>query len=149
VVSGDSLAKVRIKRAEWCENFGPTHRMCSDSPPLLGRELRLVVKDIRESLVELADIMEQCDPLDAVECSLIEPGGVAENERIARYPTHVGASYGVVGIDGVKERLHRGRPEPFGFGLGRVLPIKEPSGRQADCHWHEVAHGNAEGKNRT
>lgn len=149
MVSGDSLAKVRIKGAERCENFGSTYGMCSHSPPLFGRELRRVVKDVRESLVELADVVEQCDPLDAVEGSLIEPGGVAENERKARDPTHVGASYGVVGIDGVKERLHRGRPEPFGFGLGRVLPIKEPSGRQADCHWHEVAHGNAERKNRT
>src|SRR6185369_12379969 len=126
-----------------------SHGMCSHSAPLLWRELRRVVKDVRESLVELADVVEQRDPLDAVERSLIEPGGIAKNERIARDPTHVGACYGVVGIDGIQERLHRGRPEPLGFGLGHVLPIKEPSGRQANCYWYEVAHGCALRKKRT
>ena len=89
VVGGDSLAQIRVERGERSKNLGPALRVGSHGPPLLWCELGLVVKDVGESLVELTDIVEQRDALDAAAHALIEFRGFGQQERISRDATHV------------------------------------------------------------
>jgi hypothetical protein len=143
VVGGDSLAEIRVKRGEWSKNLCSSLRVSSHGPPFLRCELGLVVKDVRESFVELADIVEQRDPLDTALGSLIEPRGVAEYEGIRRDTPDVGASYGVVRVYGVEQCLHGCGPKPFGLGPDRVFAIKESARCSRDRYRHDVAHGRA------
>ena len=117
---------------------------------LLGRELRRIVEDVGERLVELADIVKKRDTLDAAERSLVEPGRFAEYERIGRDPAHVRAGNRIIGVDCVEESFKRCRAEPLGSRASAVLAIQQSARcRRADCHRYELTHGRALSKNRT
>jgi len=77
VVRGDTLSQVGVKRAERREHIRAPLRMCPDRSPFLGRELRLLVKDVGQRSVQLANIMEERNTLDATQCALVEVGSFA------------------------------------------------------------------------
>jgi len=101
VVRGDTLSQVGVKRAERREHIRTPLRVCPDRSPFFGRELRLLVKDVGQRSVQLANIVEERDTLDATQCALVEVSGLAEYQSVYRDPANVGARLGVVGIDRV------------------------------------------------
>jgi 23S rRNA (cytosine1962-C5)-methyltransferase len=124
--------------------------MGHDCSAFLGGELRRIVKDVGERLVELAYVVEQRHALDAAEGSLVEPGCIAEDERIGRDATHMGAGNRIVRVDCVEKRFERGGAESLGSRARGVLAIEQPArGGRADCHRYEFSHGRALRKNRT
>ena len=92
--------------------------MRRDGAPLRGGERVLVVDDVEERLVDLADVVEERDALDALALVLGEVGRVGEDERVGGDAAHVRAGFRVVGVDGVEQRLERGGGEPLGGAAG-------------------------------
>ena len=88
--------------------------MGEDGASLGGRQLRVVVDDVEERLVNLADVVEEGDALERAQLVLIETGGVAEDQRIAGDPPDVLSRFVVVGLDRVEQRLERGGREALG-----------------------------------
>jgi hypothetical protein len=140
VVRGDTLSQVRIKRAERREYIRTPLRMCPDRSPFLGRELRLLVKDVGQGSVKLADIMEERDSLDATQSALVEVSCLAEYESVYRDPANVGARLGVISIDRVEQRLESCRAQPLGSVAQLVLAKKEAACCCADREWEDVLH---------
>jgi len=70
---------------------------------LLGCQLRRLVEDVAQCAMQLADVMEQGDPLDAAQRSFIVSGGVADDQGIGCDPAHVGSGDFVVGVDGIEQ----------------------------------------------
>jgi len=59
------------------------------------------VEDIRQRPVELADVVEERDTLDAVQRALVQTAFFAEYQRVGGDPADVRARNGVVGVDGI------------------------------------------------
>ena len=84
-----------------------------------GRERVVVVDDVEERLVDLADVVKERDALDA-RCTRArrELGGVGEDERVGGDAAHVRAGLGVVRVDGVEQRFECGGGETLGGSAG-------------------------------
>jgi len=141
VVSGDALCKLRIKSAERRQHFRSTQRMRHDGTALLGSELRRLMEDVGQSAVQLADVVEQCYALDAVQRSFIETGRLAEDERVVRDAPHMITRDGVVGIDCIEQCLHRRRAQAFGAAAHGVLAENQAACGGSNRNRDDVAHG--------
>ena len=64
------------------EHVGAALRVRRDRPSLLRREPRVVVDDVEERFVDLADVVEEGDPSDAATHASGESCGVGEDERV-------------------------------------------------------------------
>jgi hypothetical protein len=128
VVRGDAAPEIGIKRAKRIENFSATLWMGFHCSPLLRRELGCLVEDVRQSSVELADVVKQCDALNAAQPVPVEPCGPGQNQRVRRDSAHVLARLFVVGIDRIEQRFHRRRGESLGFGPRSVLAVEKSAG---------------------
>ena len=60
-------------------------------------------------------------------CMLVEAGGVGDDERVGGHAAHVHAGVGIVGLDGVEQRLERGAGEPLHGLAGAALANHERS----------------------
>jgi len=128
VVRGDATPQIGIKRAKRIEHFSATLRMGFHRSALLRRELGYLVEDVRQSSVELPDVVKQCDALNAAHRVPVEPSGLGQNQRVRRDPAHVVARLLVVGIDCIEQRLHRRRGESLGFVSRSVLAVEKSAG---------------------
>ena len=111
-----------------------------DRPPLGRGEPGVVVHDVEQRLVDLADVVKERHPLDRALRMLVEVGGVGDDQRVGRHPAHVHAGVGIVGLDGVEQRLERCAGEPLHGLAGAALANHERSaggggGSKAQGRW--------------
>ena len=151
MVRRDALRKLRIERRQRRHHLSAALRVRHYGAPLLGGEIGWIVEDVRKRLVQLSNVVEQRNPLDAVLGVVIETGSLAQDEGIGRDAADVRASGGVVGIDCVEQGLERGRAEPLGVASHAVLAVEESSsgGGSSGRERHDVSHGHGFRKKRT
>jgi hypothetical protein len=106
------------------------------------------VHDIEECFVDLTNVVEEGNALDAANGGFIEARGASERHAVGGDATDVCARDGIVGIDGIEQRFECRRGESRGaFGLA-VLSNED----RADADAGEEAcssHGGERGKNET
>jgi hypothetical protein len=78
--------------------------------------------------VEFPNVMEQRYPLDAALRTLVETGGLGEDERISSDAAYVRTSGFVVGVDRVQQRLERSRAQSLGLRAKVVLAVEQAAG---------------------
>jgi len=105
--------ELRIEPVEWREDVGAPLGVGEDGAALRGRELAVVVNDVEERFVDLADVVKQGNALDASGVVLIESGGFGEDECVVGDAPDMGAGFHVVCVDGVEEGLEGGGGEAF------------------------------------
>jgi hypothetical protein len=76
----------------------------------------MVVHDVEQRFVDLADVVEECNALDGVTAALVETSGFGDNESVGRNAAHVLTRVSVVGFNGIEKRLHARGGEPL-YGL--------------------------------
>ena len=121
VMGENADRELGIEWRERREDRGAAARMGRDRPSLGRGEPAVVVNDVEERFVDLADVVEERDALDAAKDVVPETSGIAEDQRIARDLTDMLAGFVVVGFDRVENRLEGGGREPFGAGTAVVL----------------------------
>lgn len=114
VVGQDAVGKLGVEGAEWREDRGATLRVGGDGAAVLGGELRLVVDDVEECLVDLSDVVEEGDAFDRATFVIGEAGRVGDDERVGRHATNVRTGLRVVRVDRVEECLEGRRGESLG-----------------------------------
>ena len=122
------LGRSGKERRQRSQDLGAALRVRHHGAALLGGELRLLVEDVGERPVELADVVEERDSLDAAQSALVQTGGFAEYQCVGRDAADVRAGDGVVGVDGVEQRLERGRAKPLGLRPHAVLAVEQSAG---------------------
>jgi hypothetical protein len=85
--------------------------------------------------MNLSNVVEQGDPLDAAAFVLVEISGPREDQRICRNPSQVSPRFMIVRIDGVEQRLEGGSGEALRGTSGGQLPRGEDAA--------DSAHGDA------
>lgn len=150
VVREHTVGQVGIEEGQRLEDLGASLRVRRDQTALLRRHLGVViVHDIEERFVNLPNIVEERDALDAPDGGLIEPRGTRECHAIDSDASHVRSRHGVVRIDGVEQSLERGGGEacrPLGLAM---LPNEERPNTGAEGEKNRLSHGEERGKNRT
>jgi hypothetical protein len=86
------------------------------------------VKDVAHRFVNLSDIVEEGDALDACACAVIEFGRVAENEGIAGDTSDVPACIRIICIDRIQQSLQRRRPKSLGVNARAPLANEYSAG---------------------
>src|SRR5690242_12832480 len=107
MVRDDAFRQVGVERGDGCEDVGPAPRMRVDLTSFRWREVGALVNDVEERFVDLSNVMKQGDPLDDFFLMLVELCGIGKDERVGSNASHVSARLGVVGVDGVEQRLER------------------------------------------
>ena len=145
VVRLDALAQVRVKGVERRQHLGSASGMSANRAPFLRCELRLVVEDVRQSLVQLPNIVEQSDSLDTVEHSRIEISGFPEHESVRGDAADVRAGHGIVRLDRIEKSFQRRRAKSFRLCSTAVLLIRERAGAggSANGDWKDFPHATA------
>ena len=130
VVREDAFRQIGIEAAEGREHFGATLWVRGNGLALVRGELVRVVDDVEQRFVDLPDIVEECDTLDAAPHVLLEAGRVGEHERVRGDAADVRAGVGIVGIDGLEQRLERGGGDALrGLPSLELVPEQQRGGR--------------------
>ena len=129
VVREHAGGELRVEAVQGCEHVGTTLGVREDRSALGGGELAVVVDDVEERLVDLADVVKERDTLDDALVAVAQSGGVGEDEGVVGDAADVGAGLGVVGVDGVEERFEGGGGEPLGALPAGVLALDEQDAR--------------------
>ena len=140
VMRQHALGKIGIEMLQRREDVGAAPGVRHHRAPFRRREPGVVVKDVGDRLVDLADVVEQCDALDAVTRALVHVGRIGENQRIVGDAPDVGAGDGVVGVDGVEQRLERGGAEPLGVLARAAFANHQSAGEEADTERGQFGH---------
>lgn len=128
VMTQNAFAKIRVEAGKGLEHFRATLRVSGDEPPFTLRQSGVIVDNVVDSRMNLADVVEQRDALDTTALVFIEVGGVRQNERVRRHPPYVGAGFVVVGVDRIKEGFEGGSGKAFGRApRGRLARGEEAS----------------------
>lgn len=141
VVRQDALGELGIEAGEGSEHVGAPSGVGGDRATLVLAQLLPFVNDVEESLVDLADVVKEGDALDAAEGPLVPSRGISDDERVVGDASDVGPGLGVVGVDGVEERLERRGGHAFGRSAGVPLVQEEGAEAGADGDGSEVGHG--------
>jgi len=128
VMRQDALGEVGIERRERSQHVRATLWVRLHGTQLLRRQVRVIVNDVEQRLVDLSNVVKQRDSFDGGLLVRIEIGGVREDERITRDAAHVAAGFGVVRIDGAEERLQDGGGESFCGKAVMALAHEEHAG---------------------
>ena len=153
VMTEHTGAEIRIKARHRLEDLGAALRMGGDQLPFRGRELMIVVNDVIDRRVDLANVVEKRDALDASATRFVEFGGTREDQRVSRNAPDVSTRLVVVGVDRVEQRLECGSRKSLGGLAGGGLtsgeqaadrPNREPWNRAQ--HSIFFSHGVGEGK---
>lgn len=131
VMRCDSLPQVGVEGDDRAQHLGTALRMRPDSSPLLRGKLGVFVKNVGERFVQLPDVVEERDPLDTAPGVLIVAGRPRKDVRERRDSADVSASFRVVGINGVEQRLERGGAQPLRAGPATPFPEEESAGGDA------------------
>jgi hypothetical protein len=140
VVRRDTLPEVGIKGIQGRENLGATLRMRSNRASLFRSELGFVVKDVSECFVQLADVVEQRDSLDAVEHPVVELRSAPKYERVLRNAADMCAGNGVVCLNRIQERFESCRAQALGLGAPSVFMVGVGAGGRADAERKDFFH---------
>lgn len=104
--------------------------------------------DIEQRFVNLADVVKEGDAFDGTLLSLVEPGGIGDNEGICRHAADVFASLGIVRLDGVEERLEARGGESFDGSAGAAFALGHDAGGnrkyERDLGFHARDYGVAD-----
>jgi hypothetical protein len=153
VMTEHAGAEIRIEARHRLEHLGATLRMGGDQLPFRGRELMIVVNHVIDRRVDLADVVEERDALDASATRFIEVGGTSEDQRVGRYAPDVSTRLVVIGVDRVEQRLECGsRKSLRGLAGGGLTRGEQASDRPDREAWNRTqhsiffSHGVAEGK---
>jgi len=100
------------------------------------------VDDVEQCFVNLADIVKQGDAFDGTLPSLVESGGIRDDQGVRRHAADVLASLGVVRLDGVEQRLEAGGGESFHRSAATALALSDDAGGdrqyERDVGFHAV-----------
>jgi hypothetical protein len=88
--------------------------MGDDRSAFSGGEMRILVNDVEERLIDLPNVVEESDALDDLSLVGIELRGVGDDQRVGGNTSHVSAGLRVVRVDGIEERLEARRGHPLG-----------------------------------
>jgi len=108
VVRENARGKVRVEGRNWREHVGATLRVRSNRPPLSRGEMRVVVYDVEERLVNFPDVVEQRHALDDFLSVGTELGGVGDDQGVGGDATHVCAGLRVIRVDRIEQRFQAG-----------------------------------------
>lgn len=141
--------EIRIEGSERREHLCTTLRMRRDCLALSGREIGVLVNDVEERFVDLADVVEQGHALDILPFVFVQLRGVGEDERVRCNTSDVGARFGIIRVDRVEEGFEARGGDPFARLTPTVLADQIRAGKDAGAESEESAHGEARGKIRT
>ena len=115
VVREHAVGELGIEGVERSEDVGAELRVRDDQRALLLGELLVVVDDVEERLVDLPDVVKECDALDgALVRAHSRSAASREDERVGGDAADVCAGFGVVRVDGVEECLEGGGGDSLG-----------------------------------
>ena len=150
VMRQHAFGQVRVKEGQGMQDVGATLWVGHDEAALLRSHLAaVIVHDVEERFVDFTDVVKERNALDAANRRLIEVGRTSERHTVGGDATHVCASDGVVGVDGVEQRLERGGGEARGALRPLVLANEESANAGAEGEKDRLSHGAERGKNRT
>ena len=149
VVRKHCSRQLRIERREWREHVGAPLGMCHHDAPLGWCEPGRFMEDVGYGFVDLADVMKQCDALDAATRSLVEISGGAQYQSVAGDATDVRAGNSIVGVNCVQERFERGGTEALGMNARAPLSDQQSAGDDSKNKWSRLEHSGSLGKKRT
>lgn len=133
VVRQNPCGQLGVECSERSQHFSTPARMGGDFPALGWRQAGGIVDDVEQRFVNLADVVKQGDAFDGTLPSLVEPGGIRDDEGVRRHATDVFASLGVVRFDGVEQRLEAGGGESFDRLAAAALALSDDAG--GDCEY--------------
>lgn len=149
VVTAHACRQIGIERVQWSENGGASIGVSRDRAALGGGETRALVDDVEQRFVNLADVMKERDAFDDLSLVLVELRRVGEHEGIRGDTADVAPGVGVVGVDGVEQRLEARGGKAFGGFTAPPLDNEEDAGEDARGGGKGRSHGAVEGKIRT
>jgi hypothetical protein len=131
VVREDAVGEIGVEWRQRGEHLGATCGMGGDLTSLGVGEFRALVDDVEQCFVNLADIVEESDALDAAALVIVQLGGVGEDERVCGDTADVRTGSRIVGVDGIQERLESGGSESFGGVTASALEDIERAGGES------------------
>ena len=149
VMRDHTFRELGIERGERSEYLGAALGMRGDCLTLGGREIGVLVNDVEQRLVDLADVVKERDALDVLFLVIIEMRGVGEDEGVGGDTTNVGASFGVVCVDRVEEDFQARRGDAFARLAPAVLPDEVSASEDAGGESGDRTHDGAMGKFHT
>ena len=150
VMAEHPFSEVGIERLKWRKYVRAALWMGEDSASLSSGEMAVLVNDVEERFVDLADVMEQRHSLDDFLFMFVEVGGLREDERIRGNASNVRACFGVVRVDGIEQSLHAGSREAFRRFAPTSFPDQNCTGENTDREGEGLGlHECADGKIRT
>jgi len=103
----NSVRQLRKECAERTQHVGPTPWVHHDGAPLFRRQFLRLLHDVGYRLVDFSNVVEQRNPLNAVQSAFVEIRCAPKRQRILRDATDMRARLGVVRIDRVEQALER------------------------------------------
>jgi len=126
VMREHAALELGIEGGERREHGGATARMGRDRLALGRRQARPIMDQVKERLVDLADVMEERDPLDHVALARRQVGGIGDDERVAGNAPHVRPGLRVGRIDRIEERFEHRRRQSLGATPIPRVPSRLP-----------------------
>ena len=146
VVTEHAFLQLGVEGRQRSENGGAASGMRRDGASLGGREMGVFVDDVEQRLVNLADVMKERDAFHDPSFVLVELRGVREDEGVCGDASDVGASVGVVGVDGVEQRLEAGGGKAFGGFTAPAFAYEQGAGEDARGGGKSRSHAATQGK---
>ena len=127
VMREHTRGKLWIEGHEWRQHLRAARGVGRDGLPLARRQVSVVVNDVEQRFVNLADVVKERDALDGASLVVVELRGLGECNGIGGNTTHVGAGLRVVRVDGIEQRFKCGGGETLGGLTAATLLNKEHS----------------------
>ena len=131
-----------IESVEWGQHVRAALRVREDFAMLCGRQFVVIVDDVEERLVDLADIVKEGDALHGALGALVEPQFVREDECIVRDTSYMCACLGIVGVDGIEQGLERRGGEAL-RALSAGVFVLQQQGACGECARRESRFGDS------
>jgi hypothetical protein len=148
VVRHDAVAQCGIEGRQWRQHVGPSLRMRANRVALRLRQIRVIMDDVEQRLVDLPHIVEQCHALDVALLERIQIRRVGEDQCITSDAPDVAAGFSIVGVDGAKQCLENGGRESFGGQPALSFAREEDSACRSQCEPEVTNHGSRGRKKR-
>src|SRR5688500_19796139 len=105
--------EVGIEARDWLQDFCPAARVSPHCLPLSGSEPVGILDYVGNRAVDLPDVVEQRDSLDAATLMGLQVGCLAQNQGIRRHAPNMLSCFSIVRFDRIQESLQRRGSEPF------------------------------------
>ena len=114
VMTHHALREVWVERQQRSQYVGTALGMSDDGAPFRRCQVCVLVNYVEERLVDFADVVKERDSLDDLPFMFVEISGIREDERVSGDASDMGASLGIVRVDGIEKGFHAGRGESLG-----------------------------------